>query len=378
MNASDIQTPVFQHLRQTVTPYIASCKMPGGVGRYRYSTAVEQETLYSSAYAAMTLSLLGELDAFGADDKKAWADYLNNFQDDDGLFRDPVIFGKGWYECDPLWCGRAHLSCHVVTALACLGHKAAKQFSFLDNYKDIKKLGSWLSGLDFGENVAYSGNEIMNIGTLLQYARDIHADRPSGEAVDYLLEWLSSQHINPETGVWGDLDITKAVSRSTMVQAAYHWWPLFFYDCRPVPNMEAAVDTVLLTQNASGGFGWGIHNPDASFNSSACEDIDSIDPLVRMTCLTAYREKDIADALMRARGHVLSNQMIDGGFVFYKGREFQYGHEQLHGTADKGAMFPTWFRTLSIALIDTFFHEVNHMTSPYTFTDIPGFQFWER
>ena len=33
-----------------------------------------------------------------------------------------------------------------------------------------------------------------------------------------------------------------------------------------------------------------------------------------------------------------------------KNRDFEYGHPQLLGPKDGGAMFPTWFRTLTLAL----------------------------
>jgi len=370
---------LFNHLRKTVLPFIDTCKYGEETGKFRYSNAVivEQPTLYSSTYAAMTYSLLGEMANICESDKKAWADYLSGLQDGDGLFRDPVIYGQGWYESDPLWCGRAHLTCHVITALGCLGYKAEKPFLFLKPYKDKDKLVDWLSLLDFGERVAWTGNEIMNVGTLLQYSRDFHADGKAGEAVNVLLEWLSSNHINPETGVWGSLDISDPVMRSNSVQAAYHWWPLFFYDKYPVPYIQAAIDTVLQTQNPNGGFGWGVHNTEEPYCSSACEDIDSIDPLVRMSLMTAYRRDDIAGALIKAKTHVLSNQTADGGFVFFKNGDFEYGHKQLFGQRNTGAMFPTWFRTLSLALTDTYICEINQTDSPYVFTNIPGFQFWQ-
>jgi len=39
--------------------------------------------------------------------------------------------------------------------------------------------------------------------------------------------------------------------------------------------------SVPATQNPSGGFGCGVHNPDEPLQSSACEDSDSSDPLCR-------------------------------------------------------------------------------------------------
>jgi hypothetical protein len=372
---------VFSHLKSTVPRFTESCKCGEEPGRFRYSLAVSQNTLYSSAYAAMTYSLLGKLEDFNQEEKQIWADHLNSHQDPDGLYRDPAIYGKGWYENDPLWCGRAHLSCHVLTALCCLGHKAANPLLFLDFYKDKDRFIGWLSRLDFGGRVAWTGNEIMNIGTLLQYSRDFHADKKAGECVGLLLEWLFSHHINKKYGIWGALDISDKIQLSNAVQAAYHWWPLFIYDKYPVPCIEAAIDTVLQTQNPDGGFGWGVHNPREPYNSSACEDIDSIDPLVRFSALVPYRRTEVQKALIRARTHVLSNQTPDGGFVFYKNQDFQYGYEHLFGSADAGAMFPTWFRTLSLALIDTYLCETDKnekSESPYTFINCPGFQFFNR
>ena len=368
---------IFSRLKTTVPKFIYSCKYGEKTGEFRYSAAMEKPTLYSSAYAAMTYSLLGMLDDFNLSEKKEWADYLNACQDPDGLYRDPVIYGEGWYKDDPLWCGRTHLTCHVLTALGCLGYKAEKPLLFIEYYKDKDKFTEWLSQRDWGKRVAYTGNEIMNIGTLLQYSRDFHGDDKAGEAVDLLLEWLSSHHINEGSGIWGDLDISNPVMRSEAVQAAYHWWPLFFYDKYPVPYMERAIDTVLQTQNPSGGFGWGVHNPKTPYCSSACEDIDSIDPLVRFSSLIPYRRAEVQAALIRARIHVLSNQTPDGGFVFFKDGDFEYGHRQLYGSENKGAMFPTWFRTLSLALLDTYLCETDHTDSPYIFSDVPGFQFWK-
>ena len=48
---------------------------------------------------------------------------------------------------------------------------------------------------------------------------------------------------------------------------------------------------------------------------------------------------------------VKSNQTPDGGLQFIKDKEFAYGHPELLGPKDSGAMFPTWFRTLTLALV---------------------------
>lgn len=362
-------------LRQTALAFIAG-NQAGSAGRYRYAAGCALPTLYASCYAAMARHLLGDLGALGATERAAWIAYLNAHQDDDGLYRDPLIFGQGWYADDPLWCGRPHLSCHAIVALACLGGVAAKPMRWLDPWLDPEALRSWLAARDWGVRVGWTGNEIMNVGTLLQYARDTHNDARAGKAVQVLLEWLATHHLNAATGVWGDVDVSLPLWRSHAVQAAYHGWPLFFYDGVRIPHLERAIDTVLATQNPLGGFGCGVHNAAEPFMSSACEDIDSIDPLCRMQQLTEYRRADIDAALARAAAWVLTNQVPAGGFVFFRNRPFEYGHAELRGEADQGAMFPTWFRLLSLALIGRALPEHPLGRLPWQFVRCPGMQFW--
>ena len=170
----------------------------------------------------MTLHLLGVLESFTEADRKEWIHYLNSHQDEDGLYRDPVIYGQGWYAGDPLWCGRPHLTCHVIIALTCLGGVASKPLRWLEPYRDPDALVRWLEERDWGTRIGWTGNEIMNVGTLLQYARDFQNDGRAGQAVAAMLDWLSTHHVNPRTGVWGDLDVRNSLWRSHAVQAAYH------------------------------------------------------------------------------------------------------------------------------------------------------------
>ena len=232
-----------------------------GTGAYKYSASVTSPTLYASCYAAMTKSLYNDIQTLSLEDKTQWAAYINSFQDYDGLFRDPVIYNQGWYKGDPLDCGRPHLTCHAIVALTALDVAAAKPIAFIGEYTEPNHLLRWLRDRDWGERVAWTGNEIMNIGMLLQYSRDFHGNVKAGRCMKLILEWLSESHVNRETGMWGSMDLSNPMNRSQAVMAAYHWWPLFLYDGYQIPYMERAIDTVLETQNPNGGFGCGAHNP---------------------------------------------------------------------------------------------------------------------
>lgn len=366
-------------LRSRTLAFVDSMRLPGGpCGRYRYSSNCSEPTLYSSTYAAMTRDLYADLGSLPKADRDAWIAYLQSHQDDDGLFRDPVIFDQGQYKNDPEWCGRRHLSCHVVTALTSLGAVADKPLRFLEPFLAPDGLVRWLEERKWHDHPDFVGNEVLNVGTLLQYARDFQKEPPAAAAVAEMLRWMTAHHMNAATGLWGGLDISRPRLLSTAVQGAYHFWLLYFYDDELIPHPERAVDSCLATQNACGGFGLGVHTG-SDRESSACEDIDSIDPLARLLFREPpYRRDAIRAALARGAEIVLAAQATDGGFQFVRGRGFEYGHPQLAANATQGAMFPTWFRTLTLAYLGQALPDSPLGRVPWRFGNCPGIQFWRK
>jgi hypothetical protein len=364
-------------LRAGTLAFIESMRLADGpFGRYRYAAGCDEPTLYSSTYAAMTRDLYADLGRLSTADRDAWIGYLQSHQDDDGLFRDPVIFDQGQYKDDPEWCGRRHLSCHVVTALTSLAAVAAKPLRFLEPLLAPDGLVRWLESRQWRDHPDFVGNEVLNVGTLLQYARDFQKEHRAAAAVAELLRWLTAHHMDAVSGLWGGLDLAKPRQLSTAVQGAYHLWLLYFYDGKPIPHAERAVDSCLATQNACGGFGQGVHTG-SDRESSACEDIDSIDPLARLLFREpAYRRDDIRAALARGAEVVLAAQAADGGFQFVRGRAFEYGHPQLAAKTTEGAMFPTWFRTLTLAYLGKALPHSPLGRLPWRFCNCPGIQFW--
>lgn len=361
-----------QRVRARTLRYIESMRFRGQpFGRYRYAEGMAEPTLYSSTYAAMTRGLYRDLDTLTRAERGEWVAYLQSHQDEDGLYRDPRIFGEGWYKDDPEWCGRRHLTCHVLTALTCLGAVAAKPLRMLEPFYDKVNLTAWLEARDWSR-VDFAGNEVLNVGTLLQYARDFHKHPRAAAAMRLMLDWLAQHHMNPDTGLWGSIDVKEPKGLSRAVMGAYHFWLLFFYDLAPIPHAEAAVAQVLRTQQADGGFGCGVHGP----ASSACEDIDSIDPLARLLSPGARRRDDIRAALRRAEAHVLAMQSDDGGFVWVRGTAFSYGHPLMAAGKDASGMFPTWFRTLSLAYLGKALSDSITGRFNWHFRNAPGVQFW--
>jgi hypothetical protein len=202
----------------------------------------------------------------------------------------------------------------------------------------------------------------MNLGCLLQYQRDFFNDGTAGKALETLIVELEKR-INRKYGSWGYGDDEDIAFLSRTQQFAYHLYALWLYDQRPIKYAEKLIDLTLRTQTKLGGFGWRL-------NSSACEDIDAVFMLVKLSELTDYRRDDICQALQKAFVWILANQNPDGGFVFSRNEPFVYGHELLSSQKNESHLFATWFRSLSIAYLADYFQ-----IAVFNIGRCPGMQF---
>ncbi|HOG20027.1 MAG: hypothetical protein KBG17_09755 [Paludibacteraceae bacterium] len=356
---------ILQDASKKIIDFLKQRKVPGTDFDYLYSAKTKQPTLYASAYACMTLSLLDRLNSMPANKKFAWSQHFDSFQNEaDGLFYDPVLDSELFMKAD--WWGKRHLALHMISAYTDLGEKPRYPFYFLEEYYDHSHIKNWLDRVDWPSVISHDNdidNKIMNIGCLLQYQRDTWNDVQAGNAVTYLHQYLLEK-INPETGMWGVYNPKDPNQCSRMVQFAYHLLSLFFYDHVQISNANKIVNLVLSTQNELGGFG-------VMLNSSACEDIDSIDILIRLSPLVPDCKVEIENALRKAIPWILCNQVDDGGFVFRLNEPFVFGHPEMASNRNQGAMLPTWFRTLSLSYL------MNYLAFPNKFivTRCPGYEF---
>lgn len=355
----------FQGLRLSTLSYVASNHQPEfGIGAYSYKVG-GPPILYASCYAVLTRHLCGDLNSLTSAERSQWIAYIQSYQTDDGLFRDPII---GCPQAEMLdWWGWRHLTLHALMALSALGGVAQKPFGVLERFRSRGKMAEWLESRNWKQDAASVSNEIQNYGTMLQYARDFQDQDWCNDALDEMYDWLG-RHQDPQTGYWG-YGFQTPWERSQGVQTGYHIWLLYFYDGRPIQYAERVIDSCLATQNRLGGFG-------VPLNSSACEDIDSIDPLARLSLITDYRRDDIRKALEKALIWVLTNQNADGGWVFRRGEGFRYGHDLMWARANESSMFPTWFRTLSLAYLAQVVSDSPLARLPWEFVRCPGLQFW--
>jgi hypothetical protein len=336
------------------------------VGRFLYSLYGKTPILYASVYGALLYHLLNKVEDLTANDRREWVDYINGFQCGDGLYRDPSLENDIAESID--WWGWRHLSAHVVSAITALGGMPVRPFHFLNILYGSGHAYRWICKLPWTEGSANVSNTVMNYGVLLQYERDVRSNKMAGAALGELFDFLK-ENICPETGLWGRPQPGDLQGLSEAVQTSYHLWNLYFYDKRPIPYMAKGIDSCLATQNRYGGFG-------IAYNSSACEDIDSIDPLCRFYFITEYRHADIEHCLMNALRWVSANQMSDGGFVFRRFAEFKYGHELMKTDSEESSLFATWFRMLSVAYISQVLNLRVSALNLQPKLRCPGYQFW--
>jgi hypothetical protein len=351
-------------VKENTLNYVARNQKPQvNVGAYSY-TPGGPPLLYASCYAALTRSLFGDLDQLIITERQDWVAYIQANQSDDGLFRDEIIAGEKAESMD--WWGFRHLTLHTLMALTALGGIAQHPLRLLEPFRRPGYMREWLAFRRWMEDPSSVSNEVQNYGTFLQYARDFQDEAWCQSALDEMYDWLD-QTQDAKTGLWGSrFDTKKWLSYG--IQTGYHIWLLYFYDGRPVKYLERIIDSCLATQNRLGGFGFLL-------NSSACEDIDTIDTLSRLYFISDYRRKDIRAALERAVPWILTNLNPDGGWVFRRHDPF-WLHNMMFTKGNEASMFTSWFRPLSLAYLAKVLEDSPLAQIEWHFIDCPGHQFW--
>lgn len=335
---------------------------------YLYSKRSSKPTLYGTVYALMTKSILGINVFSNKEDSISLEKYLNSFQDPrSGLFIDPLIDGDFFRQSN--WWGAKHLAVHVCAIYTYFNLQPIYRFSFLDDYYSVSFIDEWLNRFDWNSPKIGDtdiDNEIMNVCCLMLFVRDrdLSDSKKAKEALNYIKsKLLGFRNIHT---LWGGFDVSDPAERSRMVQFAYHLLVVFAYDDDlSLFDSNLIIDICLMTQNKVGGYG-------VKLNSSACEDIDSIDIMIRFASMTdPERRNKIEQSVKKSLIWIQFNKDRYGGYKFKFGEPFIYGHRLVGSGILEGGLFPTWFRTLSLAYIYNFLNIKNNFKLKRT----PGYEF---
>lgn len=335
------QNDCSKNYQRNVVNYLE--KMAKSPQEYIFSETSNTSSIYSSTYGCLLKAMYTEITE---NEKKVWKEYFDAHQRmEDGLFSDQHYEEEVFFYGTDGW-GARHLVPHLTIVYDRIGYIPKYEFSYLDKYKNPDDMIKWLDSLDY-RKIWGTSNTIMNYGVAMQYARD----RMNGNytlAIEAMEEYLLKK-INGY-GMWYKGKVLSPEDRNEMIRGAYHILPILYYDGIEVPHSENAVEEILKSQNNWGGF-------DMHIGSSACEDIDGLDPLMRYSIMANMtNDERVISAIKKAKKWILFNQNQDGGFVFERNAPFAYGNQSaLSSKTDESNMFATWFRCVSLELIDEFF-----------------------
>ena len=301
---------------------------------YKHSASSSVPLLYDTVAVFLLKHLIGKKQTLNDEE----ISLILSYQKDDGLFYDKHIDCKQAYKSES-W-GWKHLTLHVLMTFSVFDYTMPKEIKYLEKFYDDNYLFNYLKTRNWKEGIVNTSNEIQNLGVMLQYARDYHNNSKASHTLEIIFDYLEQQQ-DVRTGLFGQKFDSKW-DISYGVQAGYHFWLLYFYDGIEIKHKEKIIDYILQTQNILGGYG-------VQWNSSACEDIDSIDPLVRFMSFTDYRKNDIKKSLERAVPAILNNLNSDGGFVFRRHEPLMIVHKNMYSGENESNVFYTWFRTLGLA-----------------------------
>lgn len=330
-----------RQLRSKTVAYIHRCRLkPNSYAFASYHGG--RETLYASAFAVMILQTVGQLPTLSAAERRAWADYLNRWQDPEtGRYLGPEIAPDELLNPEHDWdLVTMHLTAHVLPALSLLGSGTTYPLSFAHNFLDLDYLHKWLESRDW-RHAWREGNNLIAVAQFLIWLRDREGLAEAQDALDMFFAWLDNQ-IDPSTGLWGtDYGCPPLLA----MYGAYHQLLAYYFENRPIPYPERLIDTVLSLQHPDGGF-----HP--AGGGGACEDTDGIDILVNLYKRVDYKRPCIRRALRRAIPNLLSKQLPDGGFAYRLNEPFIHlGIRRTQTPPNVSNLFPTWFRLHSLALI---------------------------
>jgi glycosyltransferase involved in cell wall biosynthesis len=300
------------------------------------STPLSGATAYGTAYCLQTLLYLNDPDwnqEINQDSVRAWQDPETGF-----------LWGPELDVCAPEYAmhDREHLVLHSTCTLLPFCQDMGIELKPLvaaHRFLDREYLADWCIRRDW-KNAWFEGNNILFIGQLLLYLRDVEGHPKALAALDQWFAWLDRE-MDSASSLWGPKD---RCNDAAAVYGGYHQMLVYWHEDHPLRNIQGLVDTVLSLQHLDGGF-------NLQGNAGACEDVDCVDMLVHCYKRQDYKRAEIRCALRRCADHILTTQNPDGGFPYKRNAE--QNHMGIPGTeapANVSCAFPTWFRVHTLAL----------------------------
>lgn len=288
--------------KQQIIDYISSVKAPD-MG-FCLQEQYQQRTLMSSAFAILTLELIGELENW---DSQRELEYFRSAQDpDSGLFIDP-LWKQPISNVTDLEMNYLHYqsTAFTLSVLSALGSLPQYEFKFLDPFKDDDYLVRWLQSLDWS-NPWHESNKVMFLLQFFAFLDIVQGERGNRQRVLLILEELRPYQ-DPKTGLWGT---HRGASKFIAMAGTFHFLSFYQHYGVPISHPEAMHGSTMALQARDGlfhPFGGG----------GACEDLDAL-YILGATESQAAPSGHYRDKMEKAYHAILNAQNDDGGFCWSK------------------------------------------------------------
>jgi hypothetical protein len=165
------------------------------------------------------------------------------------LFIGPELNGselslEGMHDIDHLI---AHLTCSAVLPVVQNEGISINPLTHVQKWCDECELVKWQDLISW-KNAWFEGNNILFVGQLLLYLRDVEKIPEASEALERWFKWLDEQ-MDPETSLWGT---NGYCSNEAAVYGGYHQLLLYWHEERPLANPKGLIDVVLGLQHLGG------------------------------------------------------------------------------------------------------------------------------
>ncbi len=227
--------------------------------------------LYASVDIAWIRWIIRDLD-ITREERASWIAFINGKQKKNGVYTHRTG------HC------RQHAFCHSLGALRMLGGDFKYYPSFMEKYKDPRRIPSWLQGIDWKRPWGAS-HEIWGAGLPIACSPDT-----PGSWKKAFFGWLDS-HVDPSTGFW-----CKGIEPAAFIEklgGSFHIWPIYVALNKEIPYPERVIDSILKLRKPNGSF-------DNVFGYGNMDGVWALSHLYRRT---NYRHEEVKDALTgNARG----------------------------------------------------------------------------
>lgn len=274
-------------------------------GSYSFSKKSSCASCLSTSFALLALEVLQQKNLITDDS----VSYILKHQNNDGLFYDSIIEKNNKNQHDYKYISH-QITYHAIMVCDMLNIELPHNLVFLKEYKDKAYLKSWLENLNW-KNPWLVSNNIMFILYFFIYEQENY-ELENEIYIQTIIEWLIKNQSN-NTGYW---DCNNKSSLHNQMAGAFHF--LFFFDYLGIniQHKEEIINSTLLIQEYDGLYSY-------ASGGGSCDDLDGIDILCRLFNSGVEKNK-IRKSLLKSYNSLTKNQNYDGGFCWAKRRNFNW------------------------------------------------------